>query len=82
MHLSIAETLNAGANFPPEVPYFAGVPLTYHWFADFHAAIAASATRVVAAGHEDIEIAVSIPVDPGPRALTTRLDSARALAEH
>jgi hypothetical protein len=35
--------LNAGANFPPEVPYFAGVPLAYHWFADFHAAILASA---------------------------------------
>lgn len=43
VHLSIAETLNAGANFPPDVPYFAGVPLTYHWFADFHAAILASA---------------------------------------
>jgi len=43
VHLSIAETLNAGANFPPEVPYFAGVPLTYHWFADFHAAILAEA---------------------------------------
>jgi hypothetical protein len=43
VHLSIAETLNAGANFPPEVPYFAGVPLTYHWFADFHAAMLASA---------------------------------------
>ena len=43
VHLSIAETLNAGANFPPEVPYFAGAPLTYHWFADFHAAILASA---------------------------------------
>ena len=26
VHLSIAETLNAGANFPPEVPYFSGVP--------------------------------------------------------
>jgi hypothetical protein len=43
VHLSIAETLNAGANFPPEVPYFAGVPLVYHWFADFHAAILALA---------------------------------------
>jgi hypothetical protein len=43
VHLSIAETLNAGANFPPEVPYFAGVPLVYHWFADFHAAILAIA---------------------------------------
>src|SRR5665811_587884 len=26
---------------PPQVPYSAGVPLTYHWFADFHGAIAA-----------------------------------------
>ena len=43
VHLSIAETLNAGANFPPEVPYFAGEPLVYHWFADFHAAILATA---------------------------------------
>jgi hypothetical protein len=40
VHLSIAQSLNAG-NFPPEVPYFAGAPLVYHWFADFHAAIAA-----------------------------------------
>jgi hypothetical protein len=43
VHLSIAETVNAGANFPPDVPYFAGVPLVYHWFADFHAAILAEA---------------------------------------
>jgi len=41
VHLSIAQSLNAGANFPPEVPYFAGVPLVYHWFADFGAAILA-----------------------------------------
>jgi hypothetical protein len=40
VHVSIANSLNAG-NFPPQVPYFAGVPLTYHWFADFHAAITA-----------------------------------------
>ena len=46
VHLSIAETLNAGANFPPEVPYFAGVPLVYHWFADFHAAILAEAAAI------------------------------------
>ena len=38
VHVSIANSLNAG-NFPPQVPYFSGVPLTYHWFADFHAAI-------------------------------------------
>jgi hypothetical protein len=40
VHVSIANSLNAG-NFPPQVPYFSGVPLTYHWFADFHAAITA-----------------------------------------
>ena len=40
VHVSIAESLNAG-NFPPQVPYFSGVPLNYHWFSDFHAAIAA-----------------------------------------
>lgn len=45
VHLSIAETLNAGANFPPDVPYFAGQPLVYHWFADFHAAILAAAAE-------------------------------------
>jgi hypothetical protein len=43
VHLSIAETLNSGGNFPPDVPYFSGVPLVYHWFADFHAAILAEA---------------------------------------
>ncbi len=43
VHLSIAETLNSGANFPPQVPYFAGEPLVYHWFADFGAAILAEA---------------------------------------
>jgi hypothetical protein len=48
VHLSIAQTLNAGANFPPEVPYFAGVPLVYHWFADFHAAILAAAAGLFA----------------------------------
>ena len=48
VHLSIAETLNAGAPFPPEVPYFAGEPLVYHWFADFHAAILASAADAFA----------------------------------
>jgi hypothetical protein len=42
VHLGIAQSLNAG-NFPPEVPYFAGLPLVYHWFADLHAAMAASA---------------------------------------
>jgi hypothetical protein len=44
VHLSIAESLNAG-NFPPQIPYYAGEPLVYHWFADFHAAIAAAAVE-------------------------------------
>jgi hypothetical protein len=47
VHLSIAQSLNAG-NFPPEVPYFAGAPLVYHWFADFHAATAARAAGIFA----------------------------------
>ena len=47
VHLSIAQSLNAG-NFPPQVPYFAGQPLVYHWFADFHAAIAAKAAGLFA----------------------------------
>jgi len=47
VHLSIAQSLNAG-NFPPEVPYFAGSPLVYHWFADLHAAIAARSAGIFA----------------------------------
>jgi hypothetical protein len=47
VHLSIAQSVNAG-NFPPEVPFFAGAPLVYHWFADFHAAITASAAGLFA----------------------------------
>jgi hypothetical protein len=42
VHVSIGSSIEHG-NFPPEVPYFSGVPLTYHWFADFHGAIAATA---------------------------------------
>lgn len=45
VHVSIASSIQHG-NFPPEVPYFAGVPLTYHWFGDFHAAIAATVAGV------------------------------------
>ncbi len=45
VHVSIGSSIAAG-NFPPEVPYFAGVPLTYHWFADFHGAIASTAAGV------------------------------------
>ena len=42
LHVSIGSSIAAG-NFPPQVPYFAGVPLTYHWFADFHGAIISTA---------------------------------------
>jgi hypothetical protein len=41
VHVSIGSSISHG-NFPPQVPYFAGVPLTYHWFADFHGAIAST----------------------------------------
>ena len=41
VHVSIGQSIVEG-NFPPQVPYFVGVPLTYHWFADFHGAIAAA----------------------------------------
>ena len=47
VHLSIAQSLNAG-NFPPQVPYFAGEPLVYHWFADFHSAIVARSAGIFA----------------------------------
>jgi hypothetical protein len=45
VHVSIGSSIASG-NFPPEVPFFSGVPLTYHWFADFHGAIAATAGDV------------------------------------
>jgi hypothetical protein len=45
VHVSIGSSIAAG-NFPPEVPYFAGVPLTYHWFADFHGAITSTIAGV------------------------------------
>jgi hypothetical protein len=45
VHVSIGSSIAFG-NFPPEVPFFSGVPLTYHWFADFHGAIAATAGDV------------------------------------
>ncbi|HET7168863.1 MAG TPA: DUF2298 domain-containing protein [Candidatus Limnocylindrales bacterium] len=45
VHVAIGNSIVHG-NFPPEVPYFAGVPLTYHWFADFHGAIVATAAEV------------------------------------
>ncbi len=42
VHVSIGASIQNG-NFPPQVPYFAGVPLSYHWFGDFHGAIVATA---------------------------------------
>ena len=45
VHVAIGSSIAAG-NFPPQVPYFAGEPLTYHWFADFHGAIVSSAASV------------------------------------
>lgn len=45
VHVSIGASIAAG-NFPPEVPYFAGAPLTYHWFADFHGAISSTVAGV------------------------------------
>ena len=38
MHISIIETIAQG-NFPPQAPYYAGVPLDYYYFVDFHSAI-------------------------------------------
>ena len=45
VHVSIGASIAAG-NFPPQVPYFVGEPLTYHWFADFDGAIASSVAGV------------------------------------
>ena len=45
VHVAIGSSISAG-NFPPEVPYFAGAPLTYHWFADFHGAITSTVAGV------------------------------------
>jgi hypothetical protein len=38
LHYEIIESLNQG-NFPPQMPNYAGEPLTYHYFVDFHTAI-------------------------------------------
>jgi len=40
MHIGIMESLTQG-NFPPQAPYFSGVPLSYYYFSDFHSAIIA-----------------------------------------
>jgi uncharacterized membrane protein len=41
MHMGIIESITQD-NFPPQAPYYAGVPLTYYYFADFHSAILAT----------------------------------------
>jgi uncharacterized membrane protein len=38
MHQGIVESIAQG-NFPPQAPYYAGVPLNYYYFTDFHSAI-------------------------------------------
>ena len=38
LHYEIIESVNNG-NFPPQMPNFAGVPMTYYYFVDFHTAI-------------------------------------------
>jgi hypothetical protein len=45
VHVAIGNSIVHG-NFPPEVPYVAGEPLSYHWFADFHGAILAAIADV------------------------------------
>ena len=45
VHVAIGNSIVHG-NFPPQVPYVAGEPLSYHWFADFHGAIAATAADI------------------------------------
>jgi hypothetical protein len=38
LHYEIIEGVNNG-NFPPQMSYYAGNPMTYHYFVDFHTAI-------------------------------------------
>jgi hypothetical protein len=38
LHYEIIESINNG-NFPPEMPYYAGDSISYHYFVDFHTAI-------------------------------------------
>lgn len=37
-HFEIIESINQG-NFPPQTPNYIGIPLSYHYFVDFHTAI-------------------------------------------
>lgn len=38
LHYEIIESINNG-NFPPEMPYYSGDRMNYHYFVDFHTAI-------------------------------------------
>ncbi len=38
LHYEIIESINNG-NFPPQMPYFSGEMMSYHYFVDFHTAI-------------------------------------------
>ena len=38
IHYEIIESINNG-NFPPQMPYYSGEKMTYHYFVDFHTAI-------------------------------------------
>ena len=38
LHYEIIESINNG-NFPPEMPYYSGNMMNYHYFVDFHTAI-------------------------------------------
>jgi hypothetical protein len=38
LHYEIIESINNG-NFPPEMPYYAGDSINYHYFVDFHTAV-------------------------------------------
>jgi len=38
IHYEIIESINNG-NFPPQMPYYSGEMMTYHYFVDFHTAI-------------------------------------------
>lgn len=42
VHYSIVKSVNNG-NYPAQTPFYAGEPLQYDWFVDFHAAIASVA---------------------------------------
>ncbi|MEM2145806.1 MAG: hypothetical protein QW304_04940 [Thermoproteota archaeon] len=38
LHYSLIESINNG-NFPPQMPYYSGVRINYHYFVDLHTAI-------------------------------------------